>query len=211
MVMVTLSAAAQCIVASDRPLPSPRRRAYRMHMAAADLITAEQFERMSEVGRWVELEQGVVVPVNPPGYPHGAIAVAIAAALHAFVRAQKLGVVVVESGCTVRRNPDTVRGPDVSYVRRERAAARTGGYLDGAPDLAVEIRSPGDSMHDLISHAAEYLAAGARTVWLVDPDSSTVTVHSTGAPAITLKAGDALDGGDLLPGFSMEISAVFEP
>jgi Uma2 family endonuclease len=181
-----------------------------MHMAAADLITAEQFERMSDLGRWVELERGVVVPVNPPGYPHGAIAVAIAAALHAFVRAQKLGVVVVESGCTVRRNPDTVRGPDVSYVRRERAVARTSGYLDGAPDLAVEIRSPGDSMRELISHADEYIAAGAQMVWLVDPDSSTVRVHRAGAPATMLKAGDVLDGGDVLSGFSMEIAAVFE-
>jgi Uma2 family endonuclease len=181
-----------------------------MHMAATELLTAEQFERMPSLGRWVELERGVVVSVNPPGYPHGAIAVAIAAELRAFVRPRQLGIVVVESGCTVARNPDTVRGPDVSYVRRERAMARTSSYLSGAPDLAVEIRSPDDAMASLTSRADEYLAAGAQLVWLVDPASRTVRIHAPAAEVRTLTAGDELDGGAVLPGFAMEIAAVFE-
>jgi Uma2 family endonuclease len=181
-----------------------------MHMAAADLITAEQFEQMPDLGRWVELERGVLVPVNPPGYPHGAIAVNIAAALHAFVRRHHLGVVVVEAGCTITRNPDTVRGPDVSYVSATRAAARTSGYLAGAPDLVVEIRSPNDAMSSLLTHADEYIAAGARIVWLVDPDSATIHVLAAGASAQTLTIGDVLSGGELLPGFSMEIATIFD-
>ena len=194
----------------DRPLPFPRRRAYPVQMAAAALITAEQFEQMGHLGRWSELERGVVVPVNPPGFPHGAIAVAIAVRLHAFVQPRGLGAVVVESGFTISRNPDTVRGPDVSFVRRERTGSgRARGYLTGAPDLAVEIRSPDDSMRSLVSRADEYIAAGARLVWLVDPDSTSVQVHAPGAAMRTLTASDVLDGGEVLPGFTMEIAALF--
>ena len=151
-------------------------------MAAAALITAEQFEQMGHLGRWSELERGVVVPVNPPGFPHGAIAVAIAVRLHAFVQPRGLGAVVVESGFTISRNPDTVRGPDVSFVRRERTGS---------------------------GRARGYLAAGARLVWLVDPDSTTVQLHAPGAAMRTLTASDVLDGGEVLPGFTMEIAALF--
>ena len=195
---------------SERVLYFPCRRAYSVHMAATDLITAEQFERMAAQDRWVELDRGVVVRVNPPGFPHGAIAVAIAARLHAFVQPRGLGTVAVESGFTLTRNPDSVRGPDVSFVRRERAAGvRGAGYLAGAPELAVEIRSPGDSMSDLARLAAEYLAAGARLVWIVDPESATVRVCSPGAASRTFTGADVLDGGELLPGFEMTISEVF--
>jgi Uma2 family endonuclease len=179
-------------------------------MAATDLITAEQFERMAAQDRWVELDRGVVVRVNPPGFPHGAIAVAIAARLHAFVQPRGLGTVAVESGFTLTRNPDSVRGPDVSFVRRERVdGVRGAGYLAGAPELAVEIRSPGDSMSDLARLAGDYLAAGARLVWIVDPESATVRVCSPGVASRTLTGADVLDGGELLPGFEMTISEVF--
>jgi Uma2 family endonuclease len=180
-------------------------------MAAADIVTADQFEQMGDLGRWFELERGAVVAVNPPGLPHGTIAVNIAAALRAFVRPRQLGIVAVESGYTIARNPDTVRGPDVSFVRRERLITdRREGWLAGAPDLAVEIRSPGDSMRSLRSLANEYLAAGAALVWLVDPKAQTVIACSPGGAERTLGPVETLDGGELLSGFSLEVAAIFE-
>ena len=195
---------------SERVLYFPCRRAYSVHMAATDLITAEQFERMGGLGRWVELDRGVVVRVKPPGFPHGEIAVAIAARLHAFVQPRGLGTVAVESGYTLARNPDSVRGPDVSFVRRERVEDVGGtGYLAGAPELAVEIRSPRDSVADLALLEGEYLAAGAHLVWIVDPESATVQLHAPGVASRTLTGPDALDGGTLLPGFAMPVAEVF--
>lgn len=181
-----------------------------MRMATADLITAEAFLRMGEHGRWTELERGVVVPVNPPGHEHGRIQAILAARLLAFVDARALGTVVVESGFTLSRNPDTVRGPDVSFVRRDRVgAAPRHGYVEGAPDLAVEVRSPDDRMPALFEKAGEYLRSGALLVWVVDPESEVVYALRPGQERVALTGADALDGGEVLPGFTLPLVELF--
>src|SRR3990172_9612434 len=113
-------------------------------MATHQLVTAEELERMGEQDFGYELVRGELVPVTPAGDEHAALAALIAGALTAFVRPRRLGVVHVEAGYILSRNPDTVRGLDVAFVSRERRATlggRVRGFIAGAPDLAVDVRS----------------------------------------------------------------------
>jgi Uma2 family endonuclease len=180
-------------------------------MPEGHLVTAEDLERMGERGHLFELVRGELVPVNPPGGEHGELAAIIAAELLAYVRPRGLGRVYVESGFVLSRGPDTVRGPDVSFVSREREAAAglRRGFLLAAPDLAVEIWSPDNSMPSLRAKTREYLAAGTRRVWLVDPRRRLVEVHTPGRPVTTLATGDTLHGDDVVPRFALPLSRLF--
>ena len=180
-------------------------------MAVPHLVTAEELERMGEDAPY-ELVRGELVPVSPPGGEHGELAVRLAFALENFVRPRRLGTVYVETGFILSRRPDTVRGPDVAFVTRERRASLGGrirGYIPGAPDLAVEIRSPDNTAAELSAKAADYLRAGTRLVWVVDPAAQTVQVHRLGEPASITRAGASLDGKDLLPGFALPLNELF--
>jgi Uma2 family endonuclease len=180
-------------------------------MPEGHLVTAEELERMGERGHLFELVRGELVPVNPPGGEHGALAVAIAAELWAFVRERGLGRVYTESGFVLSRGPDTVRGPDVSFVSREREATAglRRGFLQAAPDLAVEIWSPDNSMPGLTRKALEYLAAGTRRVWLIDPRRRVVEVRLPDQTVTTLSTGDTIPGGEVLPGFALPLARLF--
>jgi Uma2 family endonuclease len=139
------------------------------------------------------------VPVPPPGFHHGRIAVEIASALRDFVSQKKLGAVTIHSGFWISRDPDTVRGPDVAFVRAERVPA--GGvraFFEGVPDLAVEVIPPSD-------HASEVNAK----VWVVDPDTQSVTVYSHRFQARILTSAETLTSEELLPGFCLPIGQIF--
>ena len=107
-------------------------------------ITSDEFEHMPGHEHGYELVAGRLVRMTPPGHEHGRVVVEFAALLHTHAKARQLGTVVTESGCTLRMNPDTVRAPDISFVRRERIPVAIRGFLKGPPDLVVEVRSPGD-------------------------------------------------------------------
>lgn len=185
-------------------------RAYARHMPASELVTAEELERMGRPAFHFELVKGRLVRMNPPNHEHGRVTVHLGAALFQFVRANDLGGVVVESGYTLARDPDTVRGPDVSFVRKGRPNYPPHrGFFVGAPDLAVEVRSPDDSIRELLAKADEYLAAGAELVWIVDPDDATVRVLRPGSEPVTLGVRDILDGGATVPGFSLPLAELF--
>jgi Uma2 family endonuclease len=117
-----------------------------------------------------------------------------------------------EAGYVLASEPDTVRAPDASFVSTERisGAARRGPYVVGAPDLAVEVVSPGDSRQEVAEKVGEYLAAGARAVWVIEPRRRSVTTHLPDREPVTLGLGETLDGGDLLPGFRLPVSEIFE-
>jgi hypothetical protein len=129
------------------------------------------------------------------------VAAEILAALHEHVRANRLGHVVSEVGFVLRRNPDTVRGPDVAFVRagREPGGDDAQRFFAGAPDVAAEVVSPGDTAWEVAEKVEEYLAAGTSLVWVVDPKNSLVVVHTPDHVARVLRAGDTLDGGDVVP------------
>ena len=174
-------------------------------------ITAEQLERLGSAYHDFELVRGELVPVTPPGEEHGILAVALASELRTVVHPRGVGHVYVETGYTLFRTPDVVRGPDVSFRSSAHATgtrARSG-FIPGAPDLAVEILSPDDALAELVSKATEYLTAGARLVWLVDPRSRAVYVHRPGQQPQTLREGEVLDGEDVVPGFALPLSQFF--
>ena len=179
-------------------------------MHTSQLVTADELTHMGRAGFSYELAGGRLVRVNPPNHEHGRIALDLGAELRRVVRASDLGHVVVESGYTLTRNPDTVRGPDVSFVRKGRPNyPPTRGFFVGSPAPAVEVRSPDATIAELLDKAAEYLDAGAELVWIVDPQDATVRVLRRGAAMVTLGANDVLDGAPTVPGFHLPLCELF--
>lgn len=176
------------------------------------LHTAEEFFRAysSKEGDY-ELVRGEVIEMPPPGWIHGGVATNIAIALGTFARQHDLGRVVVESGFTLERDPDTVRGPDVAFVRKDRvpAGGPTTAFFPGAPDLAVEVVSPDDTAAGLEAKVHEYLSSGTQQVWLAYPESRRVHVYHRDGTARWYTEEDTLESGDLLPGFSVPVRELF--
>jgi Uma2 family endonuclease len=176
----------------------------------ARLITADELERMPQHAHGYELVKGRLVRMNPPGHEHGRVALAFGARLLNHVKPRGLGDVVVESGCKLESNPDTVRGPDISFVRRERIVHRTRGFWHGAPDLVVEVLSPDDRPSEVHEKIDEYLTHGVIAVLIVDPDERTVTVHRRLTPPLTLHQDETIDLGDIVTSFSCRVREIFE-
>lgn len=180
--------------------------------ARTGTLTAEEYARLPERddGYKDELVRGSVVCEPQPSFVHGLASMKIGHLLSAFVDREGLGVVLGEAGYVLERGPDTVRGPDVSFVSTERLRRRGETFFEGAPDLAVEVISPSNTRRAAAEKTRDYLAAGARLVWNVDPRRETVTAHAPGAEPRVLGADDSLDGGDVLPGFTVAVRALFE-
>jgi Uma2 family endonuclease len=180
---------------------------------AEPLLTAEDLYALPDDDRRYELVEGRLLVSEPPGWSHGRMAVRIAVVLDTFVQARGLGEVAVESGHVLARRPDTVRGPDVSFLRTERLPPQDVAHRfhEGAPDLAVEILSPSDRAGEVARKVAGYLRAGTQAVWVVDPEDRTVVVHSPDGPARMHGPDATLDGGPVLPGFACVVSELFPP
>jgi Uma2 family endonuclease len=177
------------------------------------LWTAEDLLALGEEARY-ELIEGRLVPMSPTGFLHGDVALALAAALRAFVHPRRLGRIVVgEVGFVLRRNPDTVRAADIAFVRRERLPAGDlpRGFFEGAPDLVVEILSPSDRYTDILRKVSEWLEAGAAMVWVVDPEHHGVMVFRPDGTLRLLGESDSLEGEEVLPGFRYPVGELFSP
>jgi Uma2 family endonuclease len=171
-------------------------------------LTAEDLPYLRPEEERSELVAGSLVREPPPGVEHGWAAADVVALLHPFVREHRLGRVSGEAGYVLASDPDTVRCPDASFVSAGRLAAATwkGPYLVGAPDLAVEVISPGDRASEVAAKAEEYLAAGAQAVWVLDPRRQTVTIHLPGREPQTLGRMDVLEGDPYLPGLRLRVA-----
>jgi Uma2 family endonuclease len=176
------------------------------------LTTADQLLRMPEDGCRYELVEGEISRMTPAGWKHGAVVTRISRLLDPFVEKHGLGVVLAgDPGFLLSRDPDTVRAPDVAFIRRQRLdeGDPAGGFWPGPPDLAVEVVSPGDTLGEVDAKARAWLAAGAKAVWVVAPQWRTVTVYRPPAEITTLSEGDDLTGDDLLPGFHCTVGELF--
>jgi len=174
-------------------------------------ITAEELLAMGTSQR-SELVRGELRHMAPSGFEHGAIVVQLAALLHAHVKRHNLGIVLgAETGYTLTRGPDTVRGADVSFVSAARipAGPLTKKFWEGAPDLAVEVVSPDDRAGDIEEKVEDYLRAGARLVWVVSPKLRTVTIYRPIGNPQVLREADDLRGEDVVPGFACRVSEIF--
>ncbi len=173
------------------------------------LLTADEFLRMPGSDKWVELVRGEVKRMAPPGGEHGIVQGKTYFRFEIYAQ-QHGGAALVESGFMLRRHPDTVRGPDVSYVRPERVPReQIEKFWPGAPDVAVEVVSPDDTAGEVEEKVQEYLAAGSRLVLVVHPRTQTITVYRPDGTASVLRAGDTFDGGEVMPGFTMPVAEVF--
>ncbi|MEO8435808.1 MAG: Uma2 family endonuclease [Pyrinomonadaceae bacterium] len=176
-------------------------------------ITAEELLAMPDDGYRYELVKGELIRMPPPpGHKHGLVAMRIAGPLHQYVESNNLGVVyAAETGFKIEEDPDTVRAPDVAFLRRERieAAGDVKGYWRGAPDLAVEVLSPSDRVTAVEEKVQKWLEAGTRMVWVVSPKLHTITVYRSLSDIVLLTEKDSLDGGEIVPGFRIALAEVF--
>lgn len=173
------------------------------------LLTAEQFAQRTDLEHY-ELVRGEPVPMPHPGRIHGVIQLNIGFALKTFALPRHLGIVMVESGYVLERDPDTVRGPDVSFIRMERLVPEDKRvYTEGPPDLAVEVLSPDDRASKVNAKIDDYLKAGVVVVWLVDPETETVGVFRRDAAPLRLKRGEVLKCEELLPGLELTLDEIF--
>lgn len=181
------------------------------------LVTADELLAMpprDEHGNYcvLELIRGELKRMSPTGITHGAICIELGAVLRGFVKSNGLGLVVGgEIGFVVERNPDSVIAADVAFISRERLATVENREKFGpsAPDLAVEILSPGNKPKEINEKIALYFAAGSRAVWVINPRRRTAAVYSSPSEFQTLSEQDTLDGGDVLPGFELKLSELF--
>lgn len=180
------------------------------------LLTALEFGDLPDcpTGETMELVRGRVVTMPRPKPIHGEISLIVGAALLAFAVANRLGKATVESGYLVERSPDTVRGPDVAFISFARLGSESFGldFVPMAPDLAVEVISPGEAASGIEDKVAEYFAAGCRRVWLVWPERHEVTVRRPDGTATTHGRDASLASDDAafdLPGFALPLATVF--
>jgi Uma2 family endonuclease len=173
-------------------------------------MTADQLFSLGDIGP-CELIRGELAYMSPTGYDHGWISGNIVYALRNFVKRRGSGrVLSSEVGFIIARNPDTVRAPDVAYVRAERDPP--GGqkkFFPGPPDLAVEVLSPDDRASEVNAKVQDWLEAGAVVVLVADPQTKTVAVHRNPQEVRILARGETLTMPDLLPEFSLPVDEIF--
>ncbi|MDQ3803002.1 MAG: Uma2 family endonuclease [Acidobacteriota bacterium] len=160
----------------------------------------------------LELIRGEVKRMSPGGGTHGKLCLKLGAVLLAFVESNDLGTVYgAETGFTVERDPDSVLGADVAFVTKARlqGVGDEDKFLPFAPDLAVEVLSKSNAVAEIDEKIELYFAAGARQVWIVNPKRRTVAVYRSPIEVRILVEHDALEGGDVLPGFSLKLSELF--
>lgn len=176
------------------------------------LMTADELWLRPDDGMRHELIKGELTSMAPAGSQHGFLAMRIALSLGAFVESHDLGAIfAAETGFKIKSNPDTVRAPDVAFVAKERfeAIGPTPKFWPGAPDLAVEVLSPGDAYSEVQDKAVAWLDAGTRLVIVADPRRRVVTVYRSLNEIRVLTEHDELDGGDVVPGWRVPVARWF--
>jgi Uma2 family endonuclease len=159
-----------------------------------------------------ELVRGVLRTMPLAFMDEAGVTSAVNGALGAFVRDRQLGIFVVGVGFLLAIAPDTVRAPDVAFIRRDRLpeGRLPRGYFQGAPDLAVEVISPNDLYTEVDEKVAEWLEHGTRLVFVVNPRRKVVAVHRPGQPVTFLGIEDTLTADDVVPGWSLAVRDLFD-
>lgn len=175
-------------------------------------MTADELLYAPDDGMRRELVAGVVRVMEPAGFGHGRVALAIGMLLGAHVRAHDLGVALAaETGFVLATDPDTVRAPDAAFVRRERVEALgdTLKFWPEAPDLAVEVISPSDAFGDVEQKTLQWLAAGTRLVLVADPVRRTITAYRGPRDVRIHDDSETIDASAAVPGWSLVVSDAF--
>lgn len=176
-------------------------------MTVTSLMTADELLQRPDDGFRYELVRGELRKMSPTGFEHGDVESEIGSSLRAYVKKHRLGKVVTgDVGFRIERNPDTVLGPDVAFVRSERVV-KTRKFFEGPPDLAIEVVSPNDGYTEVEEKAAKWLRGGTRAVIVVDPERQSVRIHRSSEIA---NVTDAIAVDDVVPGWRLPLAELFE-
>ena len=176
-------------------------------------FTAEELFRLPTLDRRLELVKGDLYEMPFEGARHGVVTSNIGSLVGLHAKNCNLGHVFAPgTGFILSRKPDTVLAPDVSFVSYDRLAQEDvpAGFLELPPDLAVEVKSPGNSNREVREKAEQWLAAGTSAVWVLDPDDRTATVYGPGQAPELLNESESLTGGALVPGFQVSVRELFQ-
>lgn len=174
-------------------------------------MTFEEAAKLDPDEHRGDIVNGAWIPMTKSTWRHGVILARITVLLGIYLRTRpEFSLASADPGVKLSRDPDVLRGPDVAVVRVDRVPTGRGveGWLDGAPDLAVEVVGDGQTVTGMLKKAAQYLAAGAKAVWVVDPEPRQVAVITARGVAV-LEADDTIDGGEAVPGFSCKVGEFF--
>src|SRR3954462_15993228 len=185
----------------------PAERAYVPDMS---LLTAEELLRTSVPIKRTELVRGHLVVREPAGWRHGGGTMNLPPRLARHVDLTGAGkIVAAETGFTLFRGPDTVRAPDIAFVSRERLPdSTTRGFPELAPDLVVEVLSSDDRPGETLAKVGDWLEAGARLVWVIDPERRQARVYRPDGSESLMGELDRLQGEDVLSGFECQVAAI---
>jgi Uma2 family endonuclease len=182
----------------------------RMHPAPGTATERDVLDILDHGNRLCELVDGILVE-KPMGVLESCLASQIIRLLSNFVEEYDLGIVTAPDG-TLRLMPGLVRMPDVAFISWNQLPARkypNEPIASLIPELAVEVLSESNTRGEMVRKLKEYFLAGTQLAWIVDPIQRIVDVHSAPDRFIRLKEDDALDGGDLLPGFRLPLERLF--
>ena len=180
-------------------------------MATKTLLTVEQFEQLpEEESRRYELDHGELIEVSGPNFEHNDIRGIIEHAFRSYLAKQRLGRVIAEQ--EFRLDSDTVRRPDVAFLSAETSARfdKTKSILEIVPDLVAEVVSSSERADELMRKVNQFLAAGTKCVWVIYPAERKVLAHEPNDQVRVLGEKKNLEAAELLPGFSLPVSQLFE-
>ena len=175
-------------------------------------MTADELLLLEGSGKSTELVRGTLIVREPPSTYHGRVQGVLHILVGSYVRTHTLGAVFgQDTGFKIASDPDTVRAPDLAFVDRTRAARiPRRGYAALAPDLVAEILSPDDRPGEVVGKVWDWLEAGVRLVWVIDPDRRVATVYRDDGSVMTVASDGDVDGEGVLPGFSFRLSELFD-
>jgi len=184
-----------------------------MSATSTALMTAEELMQLPDDDLRHELINGELITMPVPRLPHGRIITRLMVPLAQFAWDHDLGEVYDTSGFQLTWNPDTVVGPDISFISKERLeqAGDVKGYWQGPPDLAVEVYSPGYRPGKVSERISRLFNAGTKQVWIVHLKHSTVAVYRSESDVTTFSGSDYLEAQDLFPGFRISLDRIFGP
>lgn len=175
--------------------------------------TDEAFMALPDDGNRYEIVNGELVEMGNSGAKHGYIAIILSSALFTVVMAEKLGA-LFDSSTAFKMKNGNKRSPDIAFVAKERLQGLSDlpdGFLEGAPDLAVEVLSPGNTVEEIHDKLVEYFENGTRLAWVIHPKESYVLVYrSAQEPDRLLKMSDCLEGEEIVPGFALPLAELFQ-
>lgn len=179
---------------------------------AKKIWTDDEFMALNRDGHRYELVNGELIDMGNSGAKHGYICSILMILLGGYVRLQNLGA-MFDSSTAFKMKSGNKRSPDISFMAKERLQGLDDlpdGFLEGAPDLAVEILSPSNTVEEIDSKLVEYFENGARLVWVIQPKQKYVLVYRSAEPDRLLKSADSLDGEDIVPGFTLPVGDLFQ-